>query len=477
MYCQLEMLRHCLPPSILGTLENLPETLDDTYERVLRDINKANQEHAHRLLQCLTVAVRPLHVDELAEVLAVDFDAACQRGRIPKLNPDWRWADRQQAVLSACSSLISIFDYGSSQLVQFSHFSVKEFLTSDRLAHSNGDVSRYHILLEPAHTILAQTCLAVLLRLEDRVSWDNAVNIPLAAYAARYWVEHAQFGNVSPHVQAAMEYLFDVDKPHYAAWLRMNDIDEFWARFTPDRSLPRAQPLYYAAMCGFYDLVKYLAVKHPEHVNAEGGQKVTPLVAALYGKYFHVAEFLCQHGADVHVRGNWERTLLHAASLEGLVDVVEWLLHHGADVDARQDGCWTPLHLATFRGCLDVVRVLFENNADPNSPSESGEVSLHLAASPRKHFDQLDIMRLLLDHGADPSAQDNEGSTPLHHSSYGRGDDPILSTPGTIEGIRLLLEHGANIDAKNNRGETPLQVALAKGHHQVVESLLGHGAN
>jgi hypothetical protein len=89
VYCQLETLRHCLPPSVRSVLDKLPETLDETYERVLREINKANREHARRLLHCLTVAIRPLRVEELAEVLAVDFDAVRQGG-IPKLNPDWR---------------------------------------------------------------------------------------------------------------------------------------------------------------------------------------------------------------------------------------------------------------------------------------------------------------------------------------------------------------------------------------------------
>jgi hypothetical protein len=69
-------------------LEELPETLDETYERVLREINKAKREHAHRLLQCLTVAVRPLRVAELAEVLAVDFGMA-SNGETSRLNTDW----------------------------------------------------------------------------------------------------------------------------------------------------------------------------------------------------------------------------------------------------------------------------------------------------------------------------------------------------------------------------------------------------
>jgi hypothetical protein len=41
-----------------------------------------------------------------------------------------------------------------------------------RSAHSNGDVSRYHILVEPAHTILAQAFLGVL-RLDDSINKEN----------------------------------------------------------------------------------------------------------------------------------------------------------------------------------------------------------------------------------------------------------------------------------------------------------------
>ncbi|KAH9981774.1 hypothetical protein BJV77DRAFT_354177 [Russula vinacea] len=93
IFCQLDVLRHCLPSSVRRFLEELPESLDETYERVLREIKKPNRDHAQRLLQCLVVAIRPLHVEELAEVLAVDFDDA---EGIPKLNPNWRWEDQEQ---------------------------------------------------------------------------------------------------------------------------------------------------------------------------------------------------------------------------------------------------------------------------------------------------------------------------------------------------------------------------------------------
>ena len=80
------------------------------------------------MLQCLVVAFRPLRVEELAELLAFEFDSA--PGGIPKYCAAW---DQTQAVLSTCSSLVTIVNddwYGRQ--VQFSHFSVKEFLMSNR---------------------------------------------------------------------------------------------------------------------------------------------------------------------------------------------------------------------------------------------------------------------------------------------------------------------------------------------------------
>ena len=100
------MLRICFPQNVRRILKDLPKLLDETYERMLKEIGKFNPHQAYRLLQCLTVATRPLHVEELAEVLALDFDRT--KEEIPSLNQAWRWEDEQQGVLSTCSSLIVI---------------------------------------------------------------------------------------------------------------------------------------------------------------------------------------------------------------------------------------------------------------------------------------------------------------------------------------------------------------------------------
>jgi hypothetical protein len=133
---------------------------------MLRGINKAQQNDAYRVLQCLAVAVRPLRVEELAELLAFDFQASSLVG-IPTLKEDWRWDNKEEAVLSTCSSLIGVVRSGDSRVVQFSHFSVKEYLTSPRLSRLQGDVSRFHIDLMPAHTIMTQACLSTLLSLDE----------------------------------------------------------------------------------------------------------------------------------------------------------------------------------------------------------------------------------------------------------------------------------------------------------------------
>jgi hypothetical protein len=220
VFCQLEVLRQCFPPSVRRVLQELPESLDETYERILREIRRPNQGHARRLLQCLVAAARSLRVEELAEVLAFDFSAE----GIPKLNPGWRWEDQEEAVMSACSSLVIIVKDGDTRIVQFSHFSVKEFLTSDRLGRSsNEEISRYHVPLEPAHTILAQACIGVLLKLDDSVDRDKIKMFPLAKYAAEHWVKHARFEGVSSYIKDRIECLFDPDKPYFVAWIWIHE--------------------------------------------------------------------------------------------------------------------------------------------------------------------------------------------------------------------------------------------------------------
>ena len=423
MFCQLETLRQCVPQSVRRSLNELPESLDETYERVMMEIKRTNQAHAYRILQCLTVAVRPLSVAELAELLTFDFDVA--KGGTPKLNSDWRWEDHEHAVLSTCSSLITVVGDVESPVVQFSHFSVKEFLMSDRLATSTRDTSQYHISLPDAHTVLAQACLGVLLRDPDVKS--GAENGPLAQYAAQHWVTHAQVENVTSRVRDGIEYLFDPDRPYFEAWIQLYDIDDYY--YYESDPVPEARPLYYAAMCGFYELVEHLTLKYPQHTSARGGRMGTALHSASFAGRLQIVRSLLRHGVGVDVRGNRNGTPLRLASESGKYDVIQCLLDHGADVNSQDGSHNTPLNFAASWGRVDAVRVLLEHSADVNS-------------------------------------KDIDGWTPLHDAIHGPDAESVRP-----QIVRLLLEHGADVDAEDKKGRTPLQVALDLGHDELARLL------
>ena len=411
MYCQLEVLRHSFPPSIRRVLEELPESLDETYERILRVIKRSNQDYAHRMLQCLVAAVRPLRVEELAEVLAFDFDAE----GTPKLNPAWRWEDQEEAVMSTCSSLVIVVkgDSEDSRMVQFAHFSVKEYLMSSRLAELSRDVSRYHILLEPAQTILAKACLGVLLQLDDRVNPRKIKNFPLAKYAGEHWVKHARVENVSSQIMDGMKCLFDTDKPHFSAWLWVHNEDRRSSMGTMFPEKPDAVPLYYAAVFGLRDLAAHLLAEHPEDVDAKGGDEVTPLHVSVYNGHFDVSSLLIGHLRNPDIRGRWLQTPLHRMLTlnkvrRGDLEMVRRLLDCGADVNAQDNDNWTPLYSAAWNGRLDLVQILLEHGATVNAPTRYGETSLYKASE----NGYVDVVRLLLERGADPNISDSRGNTP-----------------------------------------------------------------
>src|SRR6266849_5075001 len=100
--CQFEVLWGTLPRQIPRALGELPVTLHETYERILKDIDNANWENVRRLFQSVAVASRPLRVEELAEFLAFDYDA----GSIPIFRADLRPDNPVDTVLSMCSSLL-----------------------------------------------------------------------------------------------------------------------------------------------------------------------------------------------------------------------------------------------------------------------------------------------------------------------------------------------------------------------------------
>ena len=455
-YCQLDTLSRCLPQSVFEALNELPITLDETYERTLQGIAKEKEQHAHRLFQCLVAAIRPLRIEELADILAIAFPPNAE----PILVEGWRPASPEEAVLSMCSTLIAIVEDQGSKTVQFSHFSVKEFLTSDRLRTSEiGNVRQYHVPLDTAHATLAQACFTILLPSEEKKEKRHVKTLPLASYSAKHWVDHAKFENVARqlNLKDAMERLFDPRKPHFEAWTLIYNIDD-------GRRPRKATPLYYAALCGFPELAKHLIVAHAEDVNAKGGHHGTPLHAASYRGHLDSVRLLLDHGADVNPTIEGKRTPLSSAYDGCHLEVMRLLLERGADADmicSLTSSSTRLVHRASLHGDVEALQLLLRHNADVNARGKANCTPLH-CASLRGHGDAVE---LLLDHGAAVDLQTADLDTPLCLASE-RGHLPV---------VQALLRHGANVHHRNKRNRTPFDNATRKGHVKVAQLLLEHG--
>ncbi|KAI0315317.1 hypothetical protein OF83DRAFT_1200501 [Amylostereum chailletii] len=202
VFCQIDALRNCLPMDIRRTLQDLPKTLNETYQRILQNIKKSFSSHALRLFQCLAFSERPLHILELVDVLSVDFHS----GPIPTFDPSYRPLEAE--VLRICSSLV-VLDTETG-IVQFAHFSVQEYMLSEDLSSTEG-VSFYHIDALQSHTILAQVCLSMLIynSAVDGAGHEEA-GVYFIQYAAVHWFTHVQYESVADDitVEVMMEMLF-----------------------------------------------------------------------------------------------------------------------------------------------------------------------------------------------------------------------------------------------------------------------------
>jgi len=345
----------------------------------LEEIGNQNWEYGHRLFQCVAAASRPLRVEELAEFLAIDFEAE----PTPTFREDWREEDAAHAVRSTCSSLLTVVEKEGSRVIQFAHFSVKEYLTSRRLFEAKDTISRFHVSMTSAHTIIAQACLSVLLHIDENITNDGLKNFPLAEYAAEHWVGHARFGDVSSrNIQIGMKRLFDPNNSHLSVWRRIYDPELSWAR--PERP-PQARrtPLHCAIDCGLNDVVKFLIDERSQDVNSGGILRdETPLILASQKGHYEVVRTLLEHGANTETPRIRYQSPLGAASYWGRVEVVQLLLEHHADVNAQNyRRKYTALYWASRGGEPAVVRMLLEHGADVNAKRTNGRPALAYAAN------------------------------------------------------------------------------------------------
>lgn len=134
--------------AIRQTLIDLPGGLHETYQRKLDKITmRRRSDLAQKIFQWISVAVRPLQIEEIQEAVAVDVKHTFwNKDKIPHVD----------ALIGACENLIIFDDSGG---LSFAHHSVRNFFLSVGLCTL---YDSFHFSLTAAHIFAAEICVSYL---------------------------------------------------------------------------------------------------------------------------------------------------------------------------------------------------------------------------------------------------------------------------------------------------------------------------
>jgi hypothetical protein len=382
VFCQLDALKKCRKKkALVEALGTLPKTLDDTYERILTSIEKDYEKEACRALIWLAFSQRPLRIEELAEAAVVDLNQSTD------FDPEERLHDPCNNIIEILGSLVTISSKGVSsnasddssdsdldftrndtgvhltdltgKEIRLAHFSVKEYLLSDRIGISSA--SGFRASSVEADQFISENCLLYILHYDKSDSKTTSPKdleyFPLLQYACKFWYIHAKSIPVGSRksIDPVIFRLFLSDTA-LVAWLRVHRPDR-----GPQNPFEISEivslPLYYSSFIGLEAVVRLL-LEYKADVNAKNSDGWTVLRSAASRGHEAVARLLLEYKADVNAKSSDGWTALHSAASIGHEAVARLLLEYKADVNAKNNRGRTALHIAAGQGHEAVVRLL-----------------------------------------------------------------------------------------------------------------------
>ncbi len=397
--CQFRSLKSC-PRSedhLEKLLKSLPQSLDETYERMLLNIDAASIDYARRILMWLCFSKRPLTVPELIDGIAVEL------GDHSRLNKKRRLYDRYD-LLQICPGFISIAldsknrskveDDRSSYIVSIAHYSVQEYLESDRTWKQ--EAAFFSMRGTTSNVEIAQTCLVYLLDptlSNAEVTYDTLNELPLLRYAAEYWYQHVKEDEpYFSQIRSFMLQLFDNRDYTFRNCMTIYDPDRPWYYPFQQEMDKVATPIYYSSLLGLHSVLCALLKIANENAQTAG-----------YG-----ITILDKH-ADVNAHDGYYGNALQAASFKGHEKVVQLLLDKNADVNAQDGKYGNALQTALSKDHEKMVQLLLDKNTNVNAHDRYYNTALQTTSSE----DYKKMIQLLLNKNADLNAHDKLFSNAL----------------------------------------------------------------
>lgn len=449
-------------------LKGLPETLGQTYARILQRIDQDGYgEEALMVLRWLAYSHRPLTLAETSEIAAFQVEDDSDSG---EQKVTFNQADRfddQWEIRRILGGLVTVAENGRDLpgvmttvnareiTISLAHFSVKEYLEGNSVAphyfHLNWQISQWFIVRASAD-YMCQAWKKI-----DKMSEEPT--FPLLLYACFNIWPHvsaiAQYSGASTNIEAPVSKLLS-QYPQITACEYLVSPKFFRAHHGSD---PRELELYM------------------------GGGDHKP--SEFLEKLFHSQNLRLSEYETADPR----RYPLHWAAIHGDVQTARLCIRAGISLDERKwhnplseehfeltaDPAWgftndtsneylltTPLILAVRHGREDVVKLLTQSyKVDVNRKLSHGHTMVPLLQAT---FDGHEgIVRALLQR---PDLDVNV------HDFHGRNALSLAASEGHVVILQILLEHGGIITSLRDRlGRSIFARAARNGHQRVVDIL------
>ena len=476
LWVELQLKAICAQVSDYGieeTLQNIPMDIHATYERILDTIDKkppAQRELARKVLLFVAYAREPISIDTLALAIAV-------KDHTQDLNILRSSVSTQKIILHACGNLLSV-----DQHVHFIHFSVHEFLTSDRsrLLHN------LSLEYEVAHREIARMCMSFLLILFSQLhDYCEDVESLFAQYIFSALPHHLLDGNLyslssndeiinltllffrnSPPLLASCDNSppllasCDNSPPLLASYyIRKDDYfkDLTFLTFSPSvLALIFNLPVTYQ-----YDNLRIFENKLDERILAwiysYGDDDIDSFIRVFddnFAMHYAIGQLNSVTAASrLYTHGN-PIDYSYCGSDRPLYAYDQWAHECVPDIC-----CFTPLYLVKSE---EVARFLLDRGASVN-PTEIYKLPNLLGHITKGGNTK--VIQLLLDSGAQ---QDQEAQNNALQS---------LAYDGKVEVISFLVDKGADVNAQGGEHGNALQAAAVNGKFEAIQLLLDKGAD
>ncbi|KAJ3570125.1 hypothetical protein NPX13_g5838 [Xylaria arbuscula] len=491
--------------SISKAASQLPQTVDEAYDRILS--KSSSVEQARKLLQIILVAERPLTVTEMN--IALTIEERHKSYRDLTLKPEERFREH---VRDACGLFVAII--GSR--IYLLHQTAKEFLIQNTdnnipVTKDTGLTWKSSLSKRDSHCVLAKICIWHILftvfekdelnDLEEVSDYVHRYNF--LSYSAMYWTHHFRESAVSNPV--AIESLLRIctaTSDYCPTWFKV-----YWA--TTRNELPwRFSALMISCFFGIHHAVRALLKRSSHYIyevdgryernalswaSENGFDDVVKLLlgTGLFSQYIY--RFPPRSRVQIEAKDAKGRTPLSYAAREGHTAVVKRLISRGACVDTKDKIGGTPISYSLCTGQAELTTLLLRRK-------RIGSVREHLQPllfSAAKSNDFATVELLLQSQEVNPNWRSDIGRTPLSYAAelnYTRvieilldridisadlgdrdGQTPIFwaLTRHNQHAFQLLVESGnVNINAKDNDGRTPLSHAAYSSNQDYARLLL-----